>query len=61
MPNEVHRELDQDGKVVIIYDDGSRKTLASSIPQKPSSREFDADADESQNSGHVFTPEELQQ
>jgi len=60
MPNEIHRELNAEGKkVVIVYDDGSRKTLESNIPQKPAGREFDADADEAQQSSHVFTPEEL--
>lgn len=61
MPNEINRQLDEQGNIVIIYDDGGRKTLKQSVPQKPSDRDYDADADEAQNSGHVFTPEELAQ
>lgn len=58
MPKTEQRRFIEDDQVVVVYDDGSREILP--LPKKPAGRKFDADSDPEMNSGHVFTPEELQ-
>lgn len=55
---EIDRQL-VDGKIVITYADGSKEVLDNTVPTTPSDHQFDADSDESINSGHVFSEEEL--
>lgn len=59
MPKEVQRFISPDGtRVIIRFDDGSEQNIPT-ITQPPD-RDFDSEDDVSQNSGHVFTQEELQ-
>lgn len=57
MAKEVNRYLLL-GAVRVEYDDGSFKDFP--LEEPPEGVKADADADKSINSGHVFTPEELQ-
>lgn len=55
---EIDRQL-IDGKIVVTYSDGTKKVLDDEIPEAPTDHKFDAESDESINSGHTFSKEEL--